>query len=86
MTPRVSTLVRSVTVIAMCLCATPVHAQFEREAGASPRQDLPSSVDVLVGTQAILHAVDMFTTAYDLQLSETRARGILCSRRFPGVR
>jgi uncharacterized protein DUF5658 len=32
----------------------------------------PSDVDLLVACQAVLHAADMFTTAYDLSLGGTR--------------
>jgi hypothetical protein len=72
-TVRVSTLVRSATVIALLLVATQARAQPEGEA-ASRRQDVPSSVDILIGTQAILHSVDLFTTAYTLQLGGDNVR------------
>ena len=60
-------------VIALLLFAAPARAQSEGHAGAR-RQDPPSSVDILIGTQAILHSVDLFSTAYTLRLASGNAR------------
>ena len=59
-------------MIALLLIATSARAQPEGEAGAGLRPDPPSSVDILVGTAAILQSVDIFTTAYTLQLGGAR--------------
>ena len=59
-------LARSAAVIAIVLCATPARAQSEEGSGTSHH---PSNLQFLLGTEAILHSADMFTTAYDLQLS-----------------
>ena len=69
-----ATLVRNAAVIALLLVAAQARAQSGGEAGASRRDDPPSSVDILIGTQAILHSVDIFATAYTLQLGGRNAR------------
>jgi len=61
---------------ALCLAvvlawAAPAAAQIRpwRIVAANP----PSDVDLLLGCQAVLHAADMFTTAYDLRLGGPQA-------------
>ena len=61
-------------MIALLLIAAQARAQPEGEGGASRRQDPPSSVDILIGTAAILQSVDIFSTAYTLQLGDDNAR------------
>ena len=53
------TFARGAAVMTMLLCATPAHAQSEEGAVTN---EVPSKLRVLLGTQAVLHAVDMFTT------------------------
>ena len=61
---------------ALCLAvvlawAAPAAAQIRpwRIVAANP----PSDVDLLLGCQAVIHAADMFTTAYDLRLGGPQA-------------
>jgi hypothetical protein len=49
------------------LPARAAHAQAASER-PSPFSVRPTDVDLLLGCQAVLHAADMFTTAYDLHL------------------
>jgi Domain of unknown function (DUF5658) len=65
---------RGCAVMAMVLCAAPARAQSEEAPGT---HRIPSNLRVLLGTQAILHAADMFTTTYNLQLGGIEANPIL---------
>jgi len=58
--------VRCLCLVAAFAWAAPAAAQIGpwRIVAANP----PSDVDLLLGCQAVLHAADMFTTAYDLRL------------------
>jgi len=68
------TIARGAAVIAMVLCAAPARAQSEE---ASATHGAPTHLRVLLGTQAILHAADMFTTAYSLHRGGIEANPIL---------
>ena len=61
-------------VIAMVLCAAPAGAQSEEAPGT---HGVPSKVRVLLRTEAVLHAADMFTTAYNLRLGGIEANPVL---------
>ena len=65
---------RGCAAIAMVLCAAPVRAQ---SAEAPDTPGVPSSLRVVLGTQAIFHAADMFTTAYNLHRGGIEANPIL---------
>jgi len=58
--------IKSLVVAAVLAWPGPAAAQGRpwRTVAANP----PSGVDLLLGCQAVLHAADMFTTAYDLRL------------------
>lgn len=68
------TLAHAAVVSAMVLSATPAHAQAEQGPGTN---DLPANLRVLLATEAALHGIDMFTTAYGLQLGGIEANPLL---------
>ena len=68
------TFARGAAVVGIVLCASPARAQSE---GGSGTHEVPAKLRVLLGTQAILHAADMFTTAHNLQLGGIEANPVL---------
>jgi hypothetical protein len=72
MPAQLQAFARSAAVLAILLCGTPAFAQPEEApASAGP----PSTLQTLLWTQAILHAADMITTAYDLRLGGNAREG-----------
>jgi hypothetical protein len=68
MSSPLCSLARCTAVLAMLLCAAPALAQSADPIPKAPSQDRPTTLHVLLGTQAILHSTDMITTAYALRL------------------
>ena len=67
-------LASAVVLAALVAGAQPARAQVPlhtAEKRPSPFSVEPTDVDLLLGCQAVLHAADMFTTAYDLHLGGT---------------
>jgi hypothetical protein len=58
----------------MVLFAAPARAQSEE---APSTHKVPSSLRIVLATQAVLHATDMFTTAYNLRLGGIEANPLL---------
>jgi uncharacterized protein DUF5658 len=54
------------------LCGTAAHAQSDDAAGPNEPRDRSSRLRFLLGTEAVLHSVDMITTVRNLQLDGTR--------------
>ena len=55
------------------LCGTAAHAQSDDAAGPNePRDRSSARLRFLLGTEAVLHSVDMITTVRSLQLEGTR--------------
>jgi hypothetical protein len=65
---------RGAVLFAMVLGASPAHAQSE---AGSKIPEKPSKLRILLGTEAILHATDMFTTAHNLQHGGVEANPVL---------
>src|SRR5262249_28979420 len=57
--------------------ASPARAQqpLEERSRPSPFSVTPTNVELMIGCQAVLHAVDVFTTAYDMSLSSQAREG-----------
>ena len=73
MAHHVYTFAQGAAVMAMLLCAMPAGAQSQEGNGTDQdRKEPPKKLQILLGTQAILHSVDMFTTVRNLQFSGAR--------------
>ena len=55
---------RALCLVVFLAWSAPAAAQVNP--WRAPAAYSPSDVDLLLGSQAVLHAADMFTTAYDL--------------------
>ena len=62
---------RALCLVVFLAWSAPAEAQVNP--WRTPAAYSPSDVDVLLGCQAVLHAADMFTTAYDLRLGGPEA-------------
>ena len=65
---------RGAVLFVLVLGASPAHAQSETGSGTPEK---PSKLRILLGTEAILHGADMFTTAHNLQHGGVEANPIL---------
>jgi Domain of unknown function (DUF5658) len=72
MMSRVHTVAGSAALLAMLFCAAPACAQSEQATGADLSAGRSSRLRFLLGTEAVLHSVDMVTTVRNLQLDGTR--------------
>jgi hypothetical protein len=68
----VHTVACSAALIAMLFCAAPACAQSEQGTGADHPASRPSKLRFLLGTEAVLHSVDMVTTVRNLQFDGAR--------------
>jgi uncharacterized protein DUF5658 len=76
--PRRRRLAGALVLVALVASAAPARAQAPLQDPAtrpSPFSVQPTDVELLLGCQAVLHAADMFTTAYDLQLGNAAREG-----------